>query len=118
MEIFITIVHVLVGIFLILVVLLQSGRSGGLGATIGGGSSTGVFGARGANTFLSRVTAGCAIAFFLTSMTLAVMSSKTGSVVKSLAPATPAAPVAPPVDANMEAPKDGTPAPGAEATPS
>ena len=92
MEIFVTIIHVLVGIFLILVVLLQSGKGGGIGAGLGGGSSTGVFGARGANTFLSRVTAGCAIVFFLTSMTLAVLSSKTGSVMKDYGKPAPGVP--------------------------
>jgi preprotein translocase subunit SecG len=80
MSILITVLHCLVGLFLIVVVLLQSGRAGGMGAGFGG-SSTGVFGARGANTFLTKVTAGCAITFFLTSITLSVMSSKTGSVV-------------------------------------
>jgi preprotein translocase subunit SecG len=80
MSILLTIIHCFVGLFLIVVVLLQSGRAGGMGAGFGG-SSTGVFGARGANTFLTKVTAGCAITFFLTSITLSVLSSKTGSVV-------------------------------------
>ena len=80
MSILLTILHCFVGLFLIVVVLLQSGRAGGMGAGFGG-SSTGVFGARGANTFLTKVTAGCAITFFLTSITLSVLSSKTGSVV-------------------------------------
>lgn len=91
MSILLTIVHVFVGLFLIVVVLLQSGRAGGMGAGFGGGSSTGVFGARGANTFLTKVTAGCAITFFLTSISLSVLSSKTGSVVAD--------------QANQEAPK-------------
>jgi preprotein translocase subunit SecG len=82
MQTFVMTIHVFVGLFLIVVVLLQSGKAGGMGAALGGGSSAGVFGARGANTFLSRLTAGCAVVFFLTSMSLAVMSSKTGSVVK------------------------------------
>ncbi len=80
MSLLITLLHCFVGLFLIVVVLLQSGRAGGMGAGFGG-SSSGVFGARGANTFLTKVTAGCAITFFLTSITLSVMSSKTGSVV-------------------------------------
>jgi len=80
MQLTLSILHILVGLFLILVVLLQTGRSGGMGAALGGASS-GVFGARGANPFLSKLTAASAIIFFLTSMTLSILSSKVGSVV-------------------------------------
>ena len=88
MQLTLSILHILVGLFLILVVLLQTGRAGGMGAALGG-ASAGVFGARGANPFLSKLTAASAIIFFLTSMTLSVLSSKVGSVVADQA--TPAA---------------------------
>lgn len=114
MQILVTVIHCLVGLFLILVVLLQSGKGGGMGAAFGGASS-GVFGARGANPFLSKLTAGCAVAFFITSITLSVMSSKVGSVMGDEAKA--AAATTAPSDANLEAGKAAAPA-GDAAAPS
>jgi len=70
---FLNIVHVSVCIFLILVVLLQQGKGGGLGAM---GGTAQVFGGRGAGNFMTRLTAGCAAVFMLTSMTLAYYSSQ------------------------------------------
>ena len=81
MEILLTIIHYIVSILLILIVLLQAGRGGGMGAAFGGGGSQ-VFGGRGAASFLSKFTAGCAIVFFSTSFTLSWMSSRKESVVK------------------------------------
>ena len=52
----ITALHVFVALFMILVVLLQGGNSGGIGATLGGGNSSGVFGATGANSMLTKLT--------------------------------------------------------------
>ena len=69
-----TIVHVFVCVFLILVVLLQPGRSGGMGAAFGGASQA-VFGARGATSFLGKVTAACAIVFMLTSIGLSYLAT-------------------------------------------
>ena len=68
------IVHVFVCFFLILVVLLQQGRGGGLGATFGGATAQ-VFGGRGAGNFMTRLTAICAVIFMATSMSLAYLSS-------------------------------------------
>ena len=69
-----SIVHVTVSVFLILVVLLQQGRGGGLAPGMGCGSSQ-VFGGRGAGNFLTRMTAICATVFMLTSISLAYLSS-------------------------------------------
>jgi preprotein translocase subunit SecG len=77
----VTILHVLVCVVLILVILLQAGKGGGMGATFGGGSQT-VFGGRGAQTFLGKVTSACAAIFMLTSLTLAYHASHTSSVVR------------------------------------
>ena len=66
------VIHVLVCLFLILVVLLQQGRGGGLGS-MGGGAQ--VFGGRGSGNFMTRLTAICAAIFMLTSMSLAYLSS-------------------------------------------
>ena len=74
METLLTIIHIFVAIVLILVVLLQAGRGGGMGAAFGGASQQ-IFGGRGAGNFLAKVTTVCAVVFFLTSLTLAMMSS-------------------------------------------
>ncbi|MCU0663788.1 MAG: preprotein translocase subunit SecG [Myxococcota bacterium] len=65
-------------LFLIVVILLQSGRGAGIGAAFGGASQT-VFGPRGAASLLSRITAFVAVAFMLTSITLAWLSSSSSS---------------------------------------
>ena len=69
------IVHVSVCVFLMLVVLLQQGKGGGMGAAFGGGASQQVFGGRGAGNLLTRATAVCAAIFMLTSVSLAYVSS-------------------------------------------
>src|SRR5262245_21813435 len=76
MQILVTILHVMVCIFLMLTVLLQAGKGGGMGAAFGGGSSMGtVFGGSGAGTFLRRLTVAAAIIFLFTSMILAWMAT-------------------------------------------
>lgn len=84
MATLITIVHVLVGIFLILVVLLQGGKGAGLGAAFGGSSQT-VFGASGAGSFLARLTAIAAALFVITSISLSYFSSKSESALAKYA---------------------------------
>jgi preprotein translocase subunit SecG len=77
---FLTILHVIVCIFLMLVVLLQAGRGGGIGLAFGGsGGSQSVFGSSGGATFLTKLTAICAIIFFTNSLALAYMSSQSDS---------------------------------------
>ena len=57
METFMTVVHVLVAIFAILVVLVQGGNQGGVSAALGGGgNSTSAFGATGATSFFGKLT--------------------------------------------------------------
>ena len=76
MQTLVTILHVLVCFFLVLTVLLQAGKGGGMGAAFGGGTSMGtVFGGSGAGNFLRRLTVAAAVIFMLTSMTLAWMST-------------------------------------------
>jgi preprotein translocase subunit SecG len=70
----ITIVHLFCCVFLILVVLLQTGKGAEMGAVFGGGGSATLFGASGAGNFLTKLTTGTAIVFFLTSLTLAYSS--------------------------------------------
>lgn len=123
METLVTAIHIIVALFLILVVQLQAGNSGGVGAAFGGGNSSGVFGASGANQFLSRLTYAAAIIFMLTSVVLTVMQGKAGNTglldkLESASPATtapaaaPAAtPAAAPTDAAATAPATPVAAP-------
>src|SRR5512138_2856080 len=75
----ITIVHVVVCLFLIGVVLLQSGKSADIAAAFGGMGSQTAFGPRSAANALTRATTVAAIIFMLTSFTLAVMASRAGA---------------------------------------
>ncbi|HBG92770.1 MAG: preprotein translocase subunit SecG [Nitrospirae bacterium GWF2_44_13] len=83
---FLLAVHVMVALFLIFIVLIQSGKGAELGAAFGGSSQT-LFGSRGAATFFSKLTTIAAVAFMLTSLSLAIVSTKSGSVVKKTVPA-------------------------------
>jgi preprotein translocase subunit SecG len=75
-----TFLHVFICLFLIVVVLLQAGKGGGMGIAFGGGGgSQTVFGSSGAGNFLTRLTAIFAVAFFLNSLILAYMSSQSDS---------------------------------------
>ncbi|MEK7864577.1 MAG: preprotein translocase subunit SecG [Nitrospirota bacterium] len=78
-------VHIMVAVFLIFIVLIQSGKGAELGAAFGGSSQT-LFGSRGAATFFSKLTTIAAVAFMLTSLSLAIVSTKSGSVVKKTVP--------------------------------
>ncbi len=125
----ILIAHITVCFFLIFIVLVQSGKGAELGAAFGGSSQT-LFGARGAATFFSKLTTIAAVVFMITSLMLAMIEARGGSVVKRsavtdqkksipqmpsipagpqgaqpVAPAKPGAPVAPSQPAgNMPAP--------------
>jgi preprotein translocase subunit SecG len=76
MIILVTIVHILVCFFLIVVVLLQSGKAGDISAAFGGQGSQAAFGPRGAATALSKATTACAVLFMLTSITLSIHAIK------------------------------------------
>ena len=86
MTTLILIIHVMASLFLIAVVLLQSGKGAEMGAAFGGSSQT-LFGSRGAATFLNKLTTVAAISFMLTSLTLTMVTTKTTSVIQQ----TPAA---------------------------
>src|SRR5437667_12711306 len=73
-----TIVHVLVCLFLIVVVLLQSGKAADLAGAFGGMGSQTAFGPRGAATILSKATSISAILFMVTSLTLSIVATRKG----------------------------------------
>ncbi|MFK8137621.1 MAG: preprotein translocase subunit SecG [Bdellovibrionales bacterium] len=84
MVTFISIIHVMVALVLIVLVLLQDSKGGGMGMLSGGGSST-VFGASGATNFLATMTKWIAILFAGTCLYLTIFTaSQTKSVVDSL----------------------------------
>ncbi len=75
MEILLLVLHVLVGIAVIGLVLLQHGKGADMGAAFGSGSAGSLFGSSGSANFLSRTTAILATAFFLTSLGLTYVSA-------------------------------------------
>jgi len=84
MVILLTIVHVLVCLFLIVVVLLQSGKAADIAGAFGGMGSQTTFGPRGAATVLSKATQIAAVLFMMTSLALSIMATRasgTGSSV-------------------------------------
>lgn len=95
-------VHVLVSLFLVMVVLLQSGRSGDIASAFGGGGAQTVFGPRATSTVLSKATTWSAVIFMITSIALVVLTQGGGrSVVREAgspapAPAAPTTPAPPP----------------------
>lgn len=107
MDTLLTIGHVVVCLFLIGIVLLQHGKGADAGAAFGGGSSQSVFGSEGPVPLLNKITTGVAIIFMLTSISLAFISSNSGtgsvmdSVVKPVASTTQPATV-PATDAAKE----------------
>ncbi|MCK4621227.1 MAG: preprotein translocase subunit SecG [Desulfuromonadales bacterium] len=84
------ILHVIVSIALIIIVLLQMGKGAEAGASFGAGASQTIFGASGGGNFMSKVTAGAAIIFMLTSLSLAYFYGSPSS--QSVMPSTVAAP--------------------------
>jgi preprotein translocase subunit SecG len=116
-----TVLHIFVCLMLMLVVLIQPGKSGGLGAALGGAGAQQIFGGRGAGNFLTRTTWIAASVFFLTSVTLAYLSTSTGDSLEDLATTpvvTPAAPATEPAAPAPEPPASAAPAaPAAPAEP-
>jgi preprotein translocase subunit SecG len=79
MYIFLIFFHLLVCLALVGVVLMQSGKGGGLAGGAFGGSAQTVFGGRGATDFLTKATMVLGGLFFATSLVLALMSSNLSS---------------------------------------
>jgi len=83
-------IHILVCLLLVIVVLLQSGKSADLAGAFGGYGSQSTFGPRGTATLLSKITTTLAILFMVTSLLLQVLEARknrSGSVLPSERPA-------------------------------
>ena len=89
----VVVIHLIVCLFLIFIILIQSSKGAEMGAAFGGSTQT-LFGSRGAATFMNKLTTVAAIVFMLTSLSLAVLSMNRGSVISDRAP-TQKAPVKP-----------------------
>jgi preprotein translocase subunit SecG len=90
MEILLTILHIGVSLFLIFVVLLQSGQAADLAGAFGGGGSQTALGMRGAATLLQKLTTAAAVSFMLTSLALGIVGrSSSSSVIEGLDTTTP-----------------------------
>jgi len=74
---FVVALHVMLCLFLILIIILQPGKGGDVGAAFGGGSSSStVFGPRGPTGLLQQATTVVAVLFMATSVTLALYSDR------------------------------------------
>lgn len=104
-------IHVLVCLSLVLVVLLQSSKGGGLAGALGGGAENTVFGGRGAATMLSKATTIFGAAFMITSLTLTLLGARGSGAPRSVVaeqaqqapfglPATSAPPIGAPIGAD------------------
>jgi preprotein translocase subunit SecG len=116
MIILFTTLHVIVCLFLVIVVLLQSGKAADLAGAFGGMGSQTAFGPRGAATVLSKATTIAAVLFMVSSLTLSVLHTRSGggtvgsSVLENVAPSKADTKKAP------AAPAPAQPAPGAVPT--
>ena len=100
MYILLWIIHVIVCLFLIIVVLLQSGKAADLAGAFGGAGSQTAFGPRGSATLLSKATTISAILFMVTSLSLSILATRNaglGTSVLETAPKTAPTKAAPPV---------------------
>jgi preprotein translocase subunit SecG len=101
-AILLTVVHVVVCFFLIVVILLQSGKAADLAGAFGGMGSQTAFGPRGSATLLSKATTVSIVLFMITSMSLSIIATKSAGAsnstilerhpVKGSVPAAPAVP--------------------------
>ena len=115
------VLYVIICFFLILVVLLQQGKGADIAGAFGGGGSQTAFGARGATTFLHKLTTGAFVSFILLSVVLSIMEARPRKSVIQTLPAKAASEKAPapaPADAPVPAapaPDSAQPAQGGEA---
>lgn len=90
MHILVSTIHIFVCFFLIIVILLQSGKAGDIASAFGGMGSQTAFGPRGAQTALGKATIVCAVIFMFTSIGLALLANRSRPGNGSLLQNTPA----------------------------
>ena len=95
MYILLWLVHVVVCLFLIIVVLLQSGKAADLAGAFGGMGSQTAFGPRGSATLLSKATTISAVLFMITSLSLSIMATRNAGLGTSVLESAPKSSVPP-----------------------
>jgi preprotein translocase subunit SecG len=105
----ILLLHIVVCIFLIIVVLLQSGKAADLAGAFGGMGSQTAFGPRGSATLLSKATTVSAVLFMLTSLSLSILATNRAGVGTTVLQETTGAPVKAPAPVPLPG---SPPAPG------
>src|SRR5437868_6479736 len=111
-----TFIHVAVCLFLIVVVLLQSGKAADLAGAFGGMGSQTAFGPRGSATLLSKATTIAAILFMFTSLSLSILATRNAGLGTSVLESAPKASV-PTKSAPAPAPVNNVPLPLPTGTP-
>jgi preprotein translocase subunit SecG len=86
---FVLLFHILFCLAIIALVLLQQGKGADMGAAFGSGSANSMFGSRGPASFLFKLTALCAVLFFVTSISLTVISKANARAENALLPPPP-----------------------------
>ena len=89
MYILLLILHVIVCLFLIIVVLLQSGKAADLAGAFGGMGSQTAFGPRGSATLLSKATTISAVIFMVTSLSLSILATRSAGLGTSVLETSP-----------------------------
>ncbi|MBI4877214.1 MAG: preprotein translocase subunit SecG [Acidobacteria bacterium] len=84
MIILLTVVHSVVCLFLVIVVLLQSGKAADIAGAFGGMGSQTAFGPRGSATVLSKATTIAAGLFMVTSMSLAIFATRSAGTASTV----------------------------------
>jgi preprotein translocase subunit SecG len=90
MYILFLLIHIVVCIFLIIVVLLQSGKAADLAGAFGGMGSQTAFGPRGSATLLSKATTISAVLFMITSLSLSILATRNAGLGTTVLESTPA----------------------------
>ncbi len=115
MYILFLIVHIIVCFFLIVVVLLQSGKAADLAGAFGGMGSQTAFGPRGSATLLSKATTVSAVVFMVTSLGLSILATKQAGLGASVLEEPATTKSAPAKNAPVPIPIPGQPVPGQQA---
>jgi preprotein translocase subunit SecG len=93
MYILVLIVHIIVCLFLVIVVLLQSGKAADLAGAFGGMGSQTAFGPRGSATLLSKATTISAALFMVTSLSLSILATRNAGLATTVLEGEPTKPV-------------------------
>ena len=88
---FFIIIHIIICVFMVIVILMQASKGKGLAGAFGGMGSmaSGILGARGTATFLSKATSYLAVGFFINCVILSLLSRSIATQRSAVQEATP-----------------------------